>query len=206
MEPMSVLEMIGSVAFAVSGAIIAIEKGLDYFGITFFAIITSVGGGIIRDIIINSDLPVALANPIYVIVSIISSFVVIMFYKHIVKHKKTLLFCDAIGLAAFSAIGAQVAFDNGFDLPFVIIVFALLTGTGGGTMRDVFAREIPFIFLKEIYAVASIAGAISFIVAINYLGSELAGYLCFGTTLIIRILGIKKNIHLKRVYFEKDKV
>jgi len=112
MELLSIMELVGTVAFAVSGGIVAIEKGLDYYGITFLAIITAVGGGVIRDIIINVDLPVALANPIYVIISIISAFVVIGFYRHIVKHKKTLVFCDAVGLAAFTAIGAEVAVNN----------------------------------------------------------------------------------------------
>lgn len=201
---MSVMELIGTVAFAVSGAIVAIEKGLDYYGITFLAIITAVGGGIIRDIIINVDLPVALANPIYVIVSTISAFVVIGFYKYIVKKKKTLIFCDAIGLAAFTAIGAEVAINNGLNLPFVIIVFALLTGTGGGTLRDVFAKEIPFIFEKEIYAVASIIGAVAFIVSIDFLDTDISAYICFGVTLVIRLFAIGKNVHLKKVKIIKD--
>lgn len=199
MELMSIMELIGTVAFAVSGAIVAIEKELDYYGITFLAIITAVGGGIIRDIIINVDLPVALANPLYVIVSTVSAFIVIGFYKHIVRKKKTLIFCDAIGLAAFTAIGAQVAINNGLNLPFVIIVFALLTGTGGGTLRDVFAKEIPFIFEKEIYAVASILGAIAFIVSNYYLSIEISVYVCFGVTLAIRLFAIGKNVHLKKV-------
>lgn len=203
MELISIMELIGTVAFAISGAIVAIEKGLDYYGISFLAIITAVGGGIIRDIIINVDLPVALANPLYVIVSVISAFVAIGFYKHIVKKKRTLLFCDAIGLAAFTAIGAEVAIRNGFNLPFVIIVFALLTGTGGGTLRDLFAKEIPFIFQKEIYAIASIIGAIAFIISNRYfLDVGISVYVCFGVTLVIRLFAIGKNVHLKKVKME----
>jgi len=204
MELLSVMELIGTVAFAVSGAIVAIQKGLDYYGITFLAIITAVGGGIIRDVIINVDLPVALANPLYVIVSIFSSFAVIWFYKHIVRRRKTLVFCDAIGLAAFTAIGAEVAVANDFNLPFVIIVFALLTGTGGGTLRDVFAQEIPYIFQKEIYAIASIGGALAFVISINFTSSYLSMYICFGVTLVIRLLAIRGNFHLKKVETIKD--
>jgi uncharacterized membrane protein YeiH len=199
---MSVMELIGTVAFAISGAIVAIKKGLDYFGIVFLAIITAVGGGIIRDTIINVDLPVALANPIYVIVSIISAAFTILFYKHILLQKRALVFFDAVGLAAFAAIGAEVALKNGFEMPFVIIVFALLTGTGGGTLRDVFAREIPFIFVKEIYAVAAIAGGIAYIIALRFVPSIVAMYICFGVTLLLRLIAIKKNIHLKKVYIE----
>lgn len=199
MELISIMELVGTVAFAISGAIVAIEKGLDYYGITFLAIITAVGGGIIRDIILNVDLPVALANPIYVIVSIGSAVVVIGFYKYILRYKKALLFCDAIGLAAFTAIGGEVAIENGLDMPFVIIVFALLTGTGGGTLRDVFAKEIPFIFEKEIYAVASIAGAVAFIFSNYFWSPESSLYVCFGVTLLIRLVAVKKNVHLKKV-------
>lgn len=204
MELISIMELIGTVAFAVSGAIVAIQKGLDYYGITFLAIITAVGGGIIRDIIVNVDLPVALANPIYVIISIVSAFLVIGFYKHILRYKKALMFCDAIGLAAFTAIGAEVAMKNGLDMPFVIIVLALLTGTGGGTLRDVFAKEIPFIFEKEIYAVASILGATAFIVSVHFWNDEIALYSCFGLTLLIRLLAIIKNVHLRKVKISEE--
>lgn len=162
MELMSVMELIGTVAFAASGAILAIQKNLDYFGIGFLAITTAVGGGVIRDTLINADFPVALANPIFVIVSIVTAAAVILFYRHVVLRRRTLLFFDAVGLAAFAAIGAETAVAYGHDMPFVVIFLALLTGCGGGTLRDVFAGQIPFIFVKEIYAIAAIMGAVTF--------------------------------------------
>ena len=196
MELMSVMELIGTVAFAASGAIVAIQKKLDYFGIGFLAITTAVGGGVIRDTIINADLPVALANPIFVIVSIITAAAVILFYRHVVLRRKTLLFFDAVGLAAFAAIGAETAVKYGHDMPFVVIFLALLTGCGGGTLRDVFAGQIPFIFVKEIYA---IAGAVAFLAVDAFAPMKAAAYACFGVTLLIRLIAIKKNIHLKKV-------
>lgn len=199
MEFISVVEIIGTVAFAVSGALIAIEKDLDYYGIGFFAIITAVGGGIIRDILINQRLPVALENPVYVIISLVSALVVVIAYKRIVKYANVIQFFDAIGLAAFTAIGAEVAIKNHLELPFVIITLALLTGTGGGVLRDVFAKEIPFVFRKEVYAVASIAGAITFIIIYEFFTDTIALYTCFAITLAIRLFCIKKNLHLKKV-------
>lgn len=199
MELMSVMELIGTVAFAASGAIVAIQKNLDYFGIGFLAITTAVGGGVIRDTIINADLPVALANPIFVIVSIITAAAVILFYRHVVLRRKTLLFFDAVGLAAFAAIGAETAVKYGHDMPFVVIFLALLTGCGGGTLRDVFAGQIPFIFVKEIYAIAAIAGAVTFLAVDAFAPMKVAAYACFGVTLLIRLIAIKKNIHLKKV-------
>ena len=191
--------MIGTVAFAISGALIAIEKDLDYYGIGFFAMITAVGGGILRDVLINQRLPIALENPIYVIISLVSAVIVVAFYKKIVNYSNVIQFFDAIGLAAFTAIGAEVAIKNNLEMPFVIITLAVMTGTGGGILRDVFAQEIPFVFRKEVYAVASIIGAICFIIIYNFFGNDIALYSCFAITLIIRLFCFKKNIHLKKV-------
>ena len=200
MEFISIVELVGTVAFAVSGALLAIEKELDYYGIAFFAIITAVGGGIIRDMLINADLPAALENPLYVLISIASAAVVIIFYRKIILYTNILQIFDAIGLAAFTAIGAEVAIQNNMDMPFVIITLALLTGTGGGILRDVFAQEIPFVFRKEIYAMASIIGAVCFILIGKFSGNHIVAlYACFGITLIIRLVCMKKDVHLKKV-------
>lgn len=206
MEFISVVELVGTVAFAVSGALVAIDKELDYYGITFFAIITAVGGGIIRDMLIDERLPAALENPLYVLVSIASAAAVILFYRKIVRHSNLLQVFDAIGLAAFTAIGAEVAINNNLNLPFVIITLALLTGTGGGTLRDVFAKEIPFVFRKEIYAVASIIGAVIFIIVFDLSGNNtVALYSCFGITLLIRLGCMKNDVHLKKVNKTSEK-
>lgn len=199
MEFISLMELIGTVAFAVSGALVAIERKLDYYGIAFLAIITAVGGGIVRDIIINLPLPVALANPTYIIISIASAAVVILFYKWMNKFQSLVNIFDAVGLAAFTAIGAKAALSNDVYTPFVVITLALLTGTGGGVLRDILAKEIPFVFRKEVYATASIAGAVSFLVAHIYFNVELTMYICFTVTLVVRLVAIKFNLHLAKV-------
>lgn len=200
MEFISVVELIGTVAFAVSGALVAIDKELDYYGITFFAIITAVGGGIIRDMMINAPLPAALANPLYVLISIASAAAVIGFYRYILPYANVLPIFDAVGLGAFTAIGAEVAVQNHLNMPFVIITLALLTGTGGGILRDVFAQEIPIVFRKEVYAVASIIGAVCFLIIDQLTGNNtIALYVCFAVTLMIRLICIKKDVHLKKV-------
>ena len=182
-----------------SGALTAIEKELDYYGIAVFAIITSVGGGIVRDVLINRSLPASFANPSYAIISILSAAFVIVFYKKIHRMAKILPLFDAIGLGAFTAIGADVAIREGAHQPFVVITLAVLTGTGGGIIRDVFAKEIPYVFRKEVYAVASILGAILFIAVYKTFGNEAALYSCFVSTFLIRLFCMKKNIHLKKV-------
>ncbi|OPL08636.1 MAG: hypothetical protein AVO33_09815 [delta proteobacterium ML8_F1] len=199
MELIEFVEIIGTVAFAMSGALVAINKDLDYYGIVTFAIITSVGGGIIRDILINENLPTALANPLYISISILSAIFVILFYSKMIHLNKVLQVLDALGLSAFTAIGAGVAPVHNLQMPFVIITLAVLTGTGGGVLRDVFAKEIPYVFRKEIYAVASIAGALVFIPVYNFLGSEPALYASFGTTLALRLISMRYNVHIGSV-------
>ncbi|MEF9922320.1 MAG: TRIC cation channel family protein [Anaerovoracaceae bacterium] len=200
MEFITIMEWVGTVAFAVSGAVVAIEKGLDYYGICFLAIITAIGGGIIRDTIINVDLPVGLANPIYVLVSIATAVVVIIFYKKIVKYIHIVAVADGIGLAAFTAIGSQVAVRNGFDGFYVIITLAVLTGTFGGVLRDICVKEIPAVFHTEIYAVASIIGAMAFAATYKYYDAGvLALYVSFAVTVAIRMIAIFKKLNLGKV-------
>ena len=215
MEFISLMEIIGTVAFAASGALVAIEKELDYYGIVFFAIITAVGGGIVRDMLIDLSLPAALANPLYVLISIGTAALVILLRsiqlhssealvvrlcKRLVQYGNIIQFFDAIGLAAFTAIGAQAALEHHVYTPFVVLTLAVLTGTGGGILRDVFAKEIPFVFRKEIYAVAYILGAGVFMAAFKILGEVLISmYICFGITLAVRLVAVKFNLHLGKV-------
>lgn len=199
MEFISVVEIIGTVAFAMSGALVAIDKELDYYGISILSIVTAVGGGIIRDVLIDKSLPASLENPAYIIVSLFSAAIVIIFYRKIVNYTNLLQYFDALGLAAFTALGAEVAVLQNFRQPFVVITLAVMTGTGGGILRDVFAKEIPFVFRKEVYALASIIGSIVFISAYNLLGNSPALYLCFVITLLIRLVCMKKDIQLKKV-------
>lgn len=215
MEFISLMEIIGTVAFAASGALVAIEKELDYYGIIFFAIITAAGGGIVRDMLINLDLPAALENPLYVLISIGTAALVILLRsirrcrseafivrlcKKMVQYGNIIQFFDAVGLAAFTAIGAQAALVHHVYTPFVVLTLAVLTGTGGGVLRDVFAKEIPFVFRKEIYAVASILGAGVFMGAFYFLGKvQISMYICFGITLAVRLVAVKFNLHLAKV-------
>ncbi len=199
MDFIAVMEWIGTVAFAVSGAVVAIEKKLDYYGICFLAIITAIGGGIVRDVLIGRHLPASLDDPMYAIVSIITAAFVIIFYKKMDKISHLVSVADAFGLAAFTAIGAQVAVMNHHGDIYVIIAMAVLTGTFGGVLRDVFVQEIPRCFHREVYAAASIAGAIAYAFAFRPFGIGFSMYICFGVTLAIRLIAIFKKLDLPRV-------
>lgn len=199
----TIMEWIGTVAFAVSGAFVAIEKKMDYFGICFLAIITAIGGGIIRDLLVNRSHPAGLADPRYAIVSIVTAFTVIVFYKHIKKLHHLVSIADGIGLAAFTAIGAQVAVVTGHNTIYAVVTMAVLTGTFGGVLRDVFANEKPRCFCREVYAAAAIIGAIAFEISYEYIGMHTAMYASFGVTLAIRLYAMYHDLHLWSVDIEE---
>ena len=198
MDILEIVEILGTIAFAMSGALVAIDKDLDYYGIGILAIVTATGGGIIRDLLISKSVPLSLEDPLYALISIASAALVIFFYNRITmdSYRRIIQYLDAIGLATFTAIGAKVAIENGFDQPYIVMTFSVLTGTGGGIIRDVFAREIPFVFRKDIYAVASIIGSMVYLAMWHWSSPIMAFYTCLGLTLFIRVFSIKKDLNL----------
>ncbi|QGU94001.1 trimeric intracellular cation channel family protein [Clostridium bovifaecis] len=196
MTLINVLEVIGTIAFAISGALIGTEKELDLFGVIFLAITTSVGGGIFRDVIIGNTPPVAFVKPIYCLISMGAGVAVFIFYKRIITLKNVILITDAVGLGVFTAIGSSTAFIHDFNKPFIVISMGLITGVGGGILRDVFVKDIPFVFRKEIYAIASILGALILYFSYNHVPHVAALYICFAVTFIIRVLAIILNLNL----------
>lgn len=198
MNLISVFEIIGTVAFAVSGCMVGIKKDMDIFGAIVLAITTAVGGGTVRDILIGVHPPAALKDPFFAAISVITAIIVFAFYDKLNKLNNIIQISDAIGLGAFATIGCSVAIKNNFTSPFIIVCLGLFTGVGGGVLRDVFAREIPFVFTKEIYAVACIIGGISFVIGRNYFGDSFALYTGCFVTFIVRMIAIKCNLQLPK--------
>lgn len=198
MDIIFVVEIIGTIAFGMSGAMVAIDKDLDYYGIAFFSIITATGGGIVRDIILG-NIPIAISNPMYALISLLSAIIVIVFYKYINRLTKILQVFDALGLAAFTVIGAEYAINSGLDNIYGVVTMAVLTGTGGGVLRDVFSKEIPYVFRKEVYAVASIIGASIFFLLKETAFETSVVYLALGITFAVRLASLYFDIHLKHV-------
>lgn len=189
-------EIIGTVAFAISGAVIGIEKKLDIFGITFLAIVTSVGGGIFRDIIIGNTPPTAFVNPTSSIISIFTALVVFFFYEKKSKFEKIIIISDALGLGVFTAIGCRTAIIRGADNAIFVIAMGLSTGVGGGMIRDILVENVPFVLKREVYALASIIGALCFFFFYSYFPEIISLYLCCAIIFIIRITSVKYNINL----------
>ncbi len=164
------IEIIGTVAFAFSGTMVAIEQKLDLFGVLVLSIVTAVGGGLIRDLILGIHPPLMFQNSIYAKVAAgvaLVMFLVMYFNASFYESRYMALYTsimnlfDAVGLAAFTVIGINTACNAGFgDRTFLLIAVGMITGCGGGMARDIMAGITPAIFRKHIYASASFAGAL----------------------------------------------
>lgn len=163
-----IFEMIGIVAFAVSGAMVAISKRVDVFGVVLCGVITALGSGIIRDILIGISPPKFFSSYEYVLGAVITSIAVFLiafifldkYQQHSVMIDTVNNIFDAIGLGIFTVTGAKVAYVSGFTTNGILVVsLATITGIGGGILRDLMLKEIPFVLKKRVYALASIIGA-----------------------------------------------
>ncbi|PLX67025.1 MAG: hypothetical protein C0603_10175 [Denitrovibrio sp.] len=168
MTLLEVLDIIGTVAFAASGAIAGVRKNLDLYGVCFLAIITAVGGGTVRDALLGRVPPFVFTDIKYFILSIVTAFLVFFFYKLINKTYAKLVWFDALGLGVFNVIGITIALDAGVGY-FGSIVFGVITGTVGGMMRDVLIGVTPFVLKREVYATACIVAGLLFCI-FDYIG------------------------------------
>ncbi|BAP39499.1 trimeric intracellular cation channel family protein [Metamycoplasma canadense] len=193
-----ILEIIGTIAFAASGAIVAISKNMDLFGVCMLGGTTAVGGGIIRDIVLGKFPPIAFIKPIYVIVALLVSLIIFIFHRRRINNlvKKIYTFIDAVGLTVFSILGAIQAIKS--SNLFLIIFVGIITGVGGGILRDIFAGRIPIIFQKDIYAIASLVGVLLFAIIYPY-NKYAATAVGACVILIIRILAIRFKWSLPRI-------
>ena len=194
-----VLDLFGTVAFAITGAFKAIEKKFDVIGILVLATITGVAGGTIRDVVLGR-VPNSIVDPTYVIVTIASGITIFFLYSRLKKHWNLFLKFDAIGLGVFTIIGATFAY-NIFGLNFLAILLAgVLTAAGGGILRDIFVNQVPIVFVKEFYLSASFIGIVIFSV-ILYFTNELyyATIVGIALTSSLRLIAMKYNWNLPKV-------
>ena len=164
------MEMAGTVAFAASGAMVGVERNMDIFGVSVLGVVTAVGGGMIRDIVLGIIPPNVFTNPVYALVATITSCVVfLVFYwkrqlleGHMrLTYDRVMLVMDSIGLGIFTVVGVNTGIRSGYmDNVFLLVFLGTITGVGGGLMRDMMAGVPPYIFVKHIYACASIVGAV----------------------------------------------
>ena len=207
-----ILEWIGTISFATSGALVAIRHSLDLFGVITVGCITAVGGGIIRDVMVGNIPPKIFSNPLVLIVacaiSIIVFIIAYIFRKNFDKLKQTIdtvnILFDALGLGAFSIAGIEttrLALSD--DKIILIILMGVITGVGGGVIRDVLVNEKPYILTKHIYAVVSICGCCIYCFLSMYLNQTLlATLIVLSFTVAMRLSAAKLRWKLPRINFD----
>lgn len=211
---MYAIELMGIISFAISGALEGIKSKTDILGITILAVVTSTGGGIIRDVILGIHPPLSLVNGEPVIIAIITAFIVFILHKinmaeRIFSRKQyidLLVYVDAIGLAFFTINGINYAqLHNPEYRSFLLIFIGLLTGIGGGVIRDTLVNKIPFIMDRHIYASAAIFGAVVYrlLTRYNFMQRKIAMIISVIIIFLIRYLSYKKEWNLPKVNLPK---
>ena len=205
-----VLEMIGTIAFASSGAMVGIRKNMDIFGVSVLGVTTAVGGGCIRDLILGIHPPKMFQNFAYVGMAIVTSLLIFfaMYIKRelleghfIENYEQVMNAFDAIGLGIFTVVGIQTTltiFDD--SNTFLLIFVGVITSVGGGMLRDVLTGTVPFVFVKHIYASASLVGAILYVILRCRINDVVAMLISMITVICIRILAAKYRWNLPRIH------
>ena len=209
-EIIRIMEIIGTIAFALSGALVAISSGLDIFGVAFLACITAFGGGVVRDILLGLNPPAIFTDfKLFLIAMVVAvlTFVIAYIFRpkfNLLKSKIEVVnnAFDAIGLSAFVVIGSEVSCLNGFlSNGFIVVFCGMITGVGGGIFRDVLIDTTPYIFKKHIYAMAAIMGGITYFVLRKYAQNiQLASLLSVLLVFVIRMLATKYKWSLPKIY------
>lgn len=224
-----IMEMVGTIAFASSGAMLAVRKNMDLFGVCVLGVVTSVGGGVIRDLILGFTPPNMFRRPIYTIVALIVSILLFLLLymlqaqrnredsgaggadslenirqtpfqgKIAVVYDRIITLFDAVGLGIFTAVGVNTARNLGYNQNFLLIFVGVITGVGGGLLRDVMAQEKPYILTKHIYACASIAGALVCVYSGGRMGNLTSMMAGAAVVIVVRLLAMHYRWNLPRI-------
>lgn len=201
------LELIGTLAFAASGAMTGLKKNMDIFGVCILGLTTAVGGGVIRDLILGNTPPATFQDPIYASVAVLTSLV--LFLPRVRRllmwdqrlFDLSLFLMDTAGLGIFTVVGIRVAYAHVPRATLFLLVFVgVITGVGGGVLRDMMAGDTPYIFVKHVYASASLAGALLCGLLWHYAGEMGSMLLGGGTVILIRCLSAHFRWNLPRAH------
>ncbi len=194
-----VLEYLGTLVFAISGALTAANKKFDLMGIGIVAFVTALGGGTVRDILIGIEPVSWLSNRWYLLIISLGAAIAFVFQKKLQPLRKAFFVFDATGLAVFSIAGLEIGLQQGID-PMYAVFLGMISGTMGGVIRDVLCQETPLIFREEIYASAALLGAISYLgLSYTSLPTNISTIITIGLVLAIRVVAVKYHIGLPKV-------
>ncbi|MEZ3507421.1 MAG: TRIC cation channel family protein [Lachnospiraceae bacterium] len=207
------MELVGTVAFAASGAVVGINCRMDVFGVCVLGVVTAVGGGMTRDVILGK-IPGALVEPVYVAVAVAAALLVFLveyFKKGLLQGKtgvlyeRIMLVMDSVGLGIFTGMGVMTGIRNGYlENTFLLVFLGTLTGVGGGLLRDMMAGVPPYIFVKHIYACASVVGAMCCVWLYRDLGQIPAMMISAVLIILIRFLAAYYHWNLPRMKREEE--
>lgn len=197
-----VIDILGTIAFAISGVLVAMDKRLDVFGVLIIAFVTAVGGGTLRDLLIGIR-PVGWLNaPMHLLIIVITVLLAIIFVKQLKYVRKSLFLFDTIGIGLYTMVGIEKGLAADLS-PVMCIALGTITACFGGVIRDILCNEIPVIFRKEIYATVCILGGLVYFLLIQFpIQNTIAYSLAIITIIIMRVLAVRFKISLPNIYRE----
>ena len=207
------MEMAGTIAFAASGAMVGVERNMDIFGVSVLGVVTAVGGGMIRDIVLGIIPPNVFTNPVYALVATITSclvFLVFYWKRQLLEghmrltYDRVMLVMDSIGLGIFTVVGVNTGIRSGYmDNVFLLVFLGTITGVGGGLLRDIMAGVPPYILVRHIYACASIVGAIVCVVLYRNFGAVVSMVGASAVVILVRYLAAHYRWNLPKLTREE---
>lgn len=193
------LDIVGTIVFALSGALIAVRKELDIVGIVVLSVAAGLGGGMVRDITLGTTPPAAMEGWLYLMLAVSAGVVGGYFHPLMTRLNVGIRVLDALGLGVFAVAGSLKSLDAGLN-PVPAVLLGVVTGVGGGVIRDVLAGDIPLVLRRDIYALAALFGAVACVVSIEVgLSEGVATVAGIGGTLLLRLLAIRFDWHAPRV-------
>lgn len=199
MDVIYILDILGTFAFAVSGALVASDKKFDLFGVLIIAFVTAVGGGMLRDLLINAHPINWIGDLNYLYTIFIAVVATILFKSKILPLSKTMFLFDTVGLGVFTLLGLQKGLSYNLH-PIIALIMGMTSAVFGGVLRDVLTNKVPLIFEKEIYASACLAGGIVFLI-LNSLNvdKQLNFIIAASVVVIIRVIAVKFHLELPKI-------
>lgn len=198
MNLLYLLDLIGTVAFAASGAWAGVRRGMDLFGVLMLGMVTAIGGGTLRDLLLGDLPPFCLRNETYLWLPVVAALLVFCSHRFLPKIEQPLLYLDAIGLGTFVVIGTgkAMAFHTG---PLAAVLMGVMTGTAGGVLRDVLSNRVPLIMRREIYASACVIGGSLMVLLGQFsVSTEMSSIIAAASVILLRLLAIRFNWSLPK--------
>lgn len=200
MSVIDFLDLLGTASFAISGALFAIKKRMDTLGVFIIAFVTAVGGGTLRDILIDAHRITWMVNLQYIYTIFVAVVLAIIFRKKIENLSKSLFLFDTIGLGIFTIVGTEIGLQNDFH-PIICVSLGMITATFGGVIRDTLSNEIPLIFHKEIYATACILGSVTYLILMEFdINLDIIHVITALMVISVRLVAVKFKLQLPTFY------